>query len=314
MEVDVRQTFVIEATELLQDMESALLRLEGAPDDEETINALFRAAHTIKGSAGIVGVESVERFTHKVESLMEKVRQGEIRITGDLIGLLLKCRDHIANLVDLASSGDDKVLSPGMQSVERSLLDQLSLNLGGGKGEGKEQPAVKEEKEEVLVAGKEVETENWHISLRLSRNVLRDGMDLISFIIYLSKLGEIVHIATLYDSIPASDKMDPEEFYLGFEIDFRSSFDKKTIDDVFEFVREDSSIRILPPKSSIESYIQLIRDLPEDPLRLGDLLVKGGALTSSELEEALQQQNKIAMLSETERAEENKVPAIGEIL
>src|SRR5208337_2710676 len=136
MEVDVKQTFVIEATELLQDMESALLRLEGAPDDEETINALFRAAHTIKGSAGIVGVESVEKFTHKVESLMEKVRQGEIRITGDLIGLLLKCRDHIANLVELASLGDDNALSAEMQSVERSLLDQLSGLIGKGVGKG----------------------------------------------------------------------------------------------------------------------------------------------------------------------------------
>ncbi|MGD0282048.1 MAG: chemotaxis protein CheA [Dissulfurispiraceae bacterium] len=316
MEVDVKQTFVIEATELLLDMESALLRLEGAPDDEETINALFRAAHTIKGSAGIVGVESVERFTHKVESLMEKVRQGEIRITGDLIGLLLKCRDHIANLVELVPSGEDNTLSPEMQAVERSLLAQLSLNLESGKKEpppeemGKKETTCKQEDEP---AGKKANTENWHISLRLSRNVLRDGMDPISFISYLSKLGEIVHIATLCDTIPALDKMDPEEFYLGFEIDFRSGFDKKTIDDVFEFVREDSTIRILPPKSSIEAYIQLIRDLPEDPLRLGDLLIKGGALTSSELEEALQQQNKMAMASETERAEYN-IPAIGEIL
>ncbi len=314
MEVDVKQTFVIEATELLHDMESALLRLEGAPDDEETINALFRAAHTIKGSAGIVGVESVERFTHKVESLMEKVRQGEIGITGDLIGLLLKCRDHIANLVELASSGDDKVLGPELQSVERSLLDQLSFNLDSGKGEGKEQPAVKEEKEEEPLAGRKVETENWHISLRLSRNVLRDGMDPISFISYLSKLGEIVHIATLYDAIPASDKMDPEEFYLGFEIDFRSSFDKKTIDDVFEFVREDSKIRILPPRSNIGSYIQLIHDLPEDPLRLGELLVKGGALTPAEIEEALQEQRALAASFRTAAEEETKARTIGEIL
>ncbi len=317
MEVDVKQTFVIEATELLQDMESALLRLEGAPDDEDTINALFRAAHTIKGSAGIVGVESVERFTHKVESLMEKVRQGEIRITGDLIGLLLKCRDYIANLVELVPSGEDNALSREMQSVERSLLDRLSEQIGKGAGistgKGKELLAENEEKEEEILTGNKVGTENWHISLRLSRNVLRDGMDPISFISYLSKLGEIVHIATLHDAIPASDKMDPEEFYLGFEIDFRSAFDKKTIDDVFEFVREDSNIRILPPQSSIESYIQLIRDLPEDPLRLGDLLVKGGALTPSELEQALQEQNRILMASETVRAEHN-IPAIGEIL
>lgn len=315
MEVDVRQTFVIEATELLQDMENSILHLEGAPDDEETINALFRAAHTIKGSAGIVGVESVEKFTHKVESLMEKVRQGEIRITGDLTGLLLRCRDHIANLVALASSGEDKALSAETQSVERSLLAQLSLNLDACKGtvedKGKEKSQDQAEVKEAPESGKRVETENWHLSLRLSTNVLRDGMDPISFISYLSKLGEIVHIATLCDAIPSADKMDPEGFYLGFEIDFRSGFDKKTIDDVFEFVREDSKIHILPPRSSIGSYIQLINDLPEDPARLGELLVKGGALTYAELEEALQRQNSMAMSC---NAEECKIPALGEIL
>lgn len=317
MEADIKQTFVVEATELLQDMESALLRLEGAPDDEETINALFRAAHTIKGSAGIVGVESVEKFTHKVENLMEKVRQGEIRITSDLIGLLLKCRDHITNLVELVASGDDNALSPEMQAAELSLQSRLSLSLESVKKELPPESIAEEEiacKQEEQPAGKRAGTGNWHISLRLSRNVLKDGMDPISFISYLSKLGEVVHISTLYEAVPALDKMDPEEFYLGFEIDFCSSFDKKTIDDVFEFVREDSSIRILPPKSSIESYVQLIRDLPEDPLRLGELLVKGGALTPSELEEALQEQRALAVSGRTEGMEEARAQTIGEIL
>ncbi|MFQ3574431.1 MAG: Hpt domain-containing protein, partial [Thermodesulfovibrionales bacterium] len=81
LEMDVaRKIFIDESSDLLQEMENALLNLEESPDDDATINALFRAAHTIKGSAGIIGLEEVEKFTHKVESVLEKVRQGSLRI------------------------------------------------------------------------------------------------------------------------------------------------------------------------------------------------------------------------------------------
>ena len=297
MEVDlVRQTFRVESSELLEEMEKSLLRMENSPDDTDAINALFRAAHTIKGSSGIVGIETVERFTHVVESVLDKVRGEEIRVTGDLIEVLLKCRDHIGNLVDLAMG--DKSPGPAMQAEGQALHDELSKYLKGG---DKKSPAgeatarATEDKSEFMTeCGRKVKSGNWHISLRFAPTVLQDGMDPISFIDYLSRLGEIVSLITLTDSMPPAAEMDPEICYFGFEIEFRSDFDKKTIDDVFEFVREDSKIHILPPKSSIASYIELIHNLPEDPLKLGEILVKGGALTKSELEEFLQQQEEDA--------------------
>lgn len=85
--------------------------------------------------------------------------------------------------------------------------------------------------------------------------------------------------------------MDPETSYLGFEINFRSDASKAEIESVFDFVREDSSIRILPAHSRIADYIELIRELPEDDLRLGEILVKIGTLTAKELQSALNKQN-----------------------
>lgn len=294
MEVDpVRQTFRVESSELLEEMEKSLLRMESSPDDADAINALFRAAHTIKGSSGIVGIETVERFTHVVESVLDKVRCEEVRVTGDLIEVLLKCRDHISNLVDLAM--EDSPPDQAMQAEGQALHKDLSKYL---KGDGKKPLAgeatamAAEEKPEVAIGcGKKVESENWHLSLRFAPTALQDGMDPISFINYLSRLGEIVSLIAITDSMPPAAEMDPEICYLGFEIEFRSDFDKKTIDDVFEFVREGSEIHILPPRSSIKDYIELIHKLPEDPLKLGELLVKGGALSPSELEYALEQQN-----------------------
>src|SRR5690606_19112550 len=84
------QTFIVEARELLQDMEAALLRLENEAADSETINAIFRAAHTIKGSAGLFGLDGVVAFTHVVESVRDRPgragRGGRVRQWGGECG------------------------------------------------------------------------------------------------------------------------------------------------------------------------------------------------------------------------------------
>jgi two-component system chemotaxis sensor kinase CheA len=311
----ILQTFLIECTELLEEMESSLLQLENAPDDEDIINALFRAAHTIKGSSGIVGFEQIERFTHKGENILEKVRQGDIKVTEDLIELLLKCRDHTAVLLDAAMS--EKSEDASIESTEKELVNQLNMYLDiqdSASAEPANETTPAQEKTSVPANDelneKATETDNWHISLRFGQDVMRNGMDPLSFINYLSRLGEIVSLTTITDAVPSADEMDPESCYLGFEIDFKSDFDKQTIDDVFEFVQEDCKICILPPHSSIDQYISLIHDLPESPSKLGEILIKGGALTSAELEEALQMQSAENASSYNQEAHKK----IGEIL
>ena len=84
---DALQTFLIESRELLQAMEEALLNLESEPDDKEAIGAVFRAAHTIKGSAGLFGLDTIVAFTHVAENVLDKVRNGEVPVDSDLIAL-----------------------------------------------------------------------------------------------------------------------------------------------------------------------------------------------------------------------------------
>lgn len=310
----VIQTFTIECKELLQDIESGLLYLENSSDDKDAIDALFRAVHTIKGSSGIVGFDNIERFTHKVENVLERVRQGEVDVADNLIELLLKCRDHIANLLNAATQGD--LDDPSVQLSENGLLQQLDSYLDiSSDQQGKDEGLVFKESTDSF-SDKTAKTDNWHISLRFGIDVLRNGMDPISFISYLSKLGEVVSLTTLTDTIPAAEEMDPESCYLGFEIDFKSDFDKQTIEDVFEFVREDCKISILPPLSEMQQYVHLIHDLPKSPSpekRLGEMLINGGALTQSELKEALQMQStETASFTEKQLQESNR--KIGEIL
>ncbi|WP_265449090.1 Hpt domain-containing protein, partial [Aeromonas salmonicida] len=68
------QTYIAEARELLEEMESSLLALENDPENSELIGAIFRAAHTIKGSAGLFGLQPIVSFTHIVEDLLDQVR------------------------------------------------------------------------------------------------------------------------------------------------------------------------------------------------------------------------------------------------
>jgi len=285
------QTFIAESRELLQNMEQALLRIEQTPDDADTLNAIFRAAHTIKGSAGLFGLDDIVAFTHVAESVLDRVRSGQQAVDGQLVAVLLASADHMTELVD--NVANESELAPDVRQTGQSLMDRLGAYLG----EGGTPPAVaaklpaEYQMPHTTEGGGQVETDLWHISLRFGPDVLRNGMDPLSFIRYLGTLGDIHHIVTVFDSMPAAAAMDPESCYLGFEISFKSSADKAAIESVFDFVSGDCQIRILPPRSKITEYLLLIADMHGEELRLGEMLVRCGTLTASELQTGLAMQN-----------------------
>ncbi len=89
---------------------------------------------------------------------------------------------------------------------------------------------------------------HWFISLDFKPDTFRNGFDPLSFLRYLSNLGEIIKVITLYHPEEENGaEMDPESCYLSFRIAFNSSASKSEISEVFEFVQEDCDIRILPP-------------------------------------------------------------------
>ena len=298
------QTYIAEARELLQDMEDSLLRLEGDPNDADTIGAIFRAAHTIKGSAGLFGLDPIVSFTHIVEDVLDRVRDGDVVIEANLIAVLLECGDHMLHLVNVVAAQGGQL---DADAIARE--SGLRIRLQAYQDNSEVSHAVQVEAEIPLQSsgGGLVETDNWHISLRFGHNVMRDGMDPLSFLRYLFTLGEIVSITTMFDALPPADEMDAESCYLGFEIDFKSDADKATIAGVFEFAREGSLIHILPPHSKLTEYIELIRSLPESETRLGEILVTTGALTQQELEAGLSEQ-------QTSARPDGSTTPLGEIL
>lgn len=286
--------FIAESFDLLSNMESSLLILETQPENQDALADVFRAAHTIKGNAGIFGFDDIVAFTHVVESVLDEVRKGQVNIDIELIALLLKCSDHIVEkLRKITQSGEAE--SPSQAATTEALISQLKRWLVNPESsrtltnESSSSPPVALDKS--VQRELSVKNENWHISIRMGRDALRDGMDPLSILNYLGTLGEIVHVVTLTDAIPELADMDPEACYLGFEIELSSTASKEQIEDAFQFIRPDSVINIMAPRSNVREYLRTIDILPEGVRRIGEILIASGALTALELEEALRLQS-----------------------
>ena len=308
---EIVSVYIQECREQLAEMESGLLRLEQSPDDSDNINAIFRTAHTIKGGAGVIECRYIEKFTHSVENMLDRLRNGQLAVTPPLATLLLECCDHMNALVDVLATGASE-LDDALAQRGAALHERVAGVLTAGNGEAAEPSpsglTVHEDKVEVESSSAVVNTDSWHISIRFGRNVLRGGTDPLSFIRYLGEIGEIIGIETIADALPPATEMDPESCYLGFEIRLQTKASKADIERVFSFVQDDCDLRILPPHSNVTDYLRLIGELPEDDMRLGEILVRVGALTTAEIELGLREQKN------TLPSDETPPPPLGSIL
>ena len=309
---DSFQIFADECEDLLAVAEQALIHLDevdSAVGVVDAINNLFRTFHTIKGAAGLFGLNSIVAFTHSVESVLGKIREGNLDIDEKLVSLFLLSRDHLEALVANSIKGNTD-LDASLQGVDDQLSEKLNRYLYGML------LSDAEINTEVMTNAVErenggVENEGWHISLRFGVNVLKNGMDPISFIGYLGKIGEIKNVALIDDAIPQWSDFDAENCYLGFEIKLDApNATKEELEEVFEFVIDDCKINILPPFSHIDDYINMINALPEEDMRLGEILVACGALTSQEKDNILNTQDHISD-EITAGGELDSVPLLG---
>ena len=97
--------FFEEARELLQSLEEGLMDLEALREDREHVDRTFRAAHTLKGAAGMVGLRPIAEFTHKVEAVLDEIRAGRLAVTPGAITILLRAKDHLGTALEEAVEG-----------------------------------------------------------------------------------------------------------------------------------------------------------------------------------------------------------------
>ncbi len=140
---ELLEMFLDESGEHLENLNERVLVLEKTPDDQETINEIFRAAHSLKGTSGSLGFVRLQRLTHDMESVFSLVREGTLTVDSDLVDLLFKCLDaiqeYLGNISNSADEGTDD---------NQELLDKLGKYLDGNAGSDKEAPQKKATKKE----------------------------------------------------------------------------------------------------------------------------------------------------------------------
>ncbi|MBC7376427.1 MAG: Hpt domain-containing protein, partial [Burkholderiaceae bacterium] len=180
--------FISEAHEQIETLEQLLLELEGAPGDRDLLDALFRCVHTVKGSAGIFGLEAVVEFTHHVETLLDQVREGHVPLTPALSTLLLQSNDQTRALIAAAEGKGDE---PAQAVHEREaivlrLQAACSSATAGHGATAQAAPAAPT----ATPAGVQASA-RWHVAVAFGTDTFRNGTDPLAVLNYVSRLGQI---------------------------------------------------------------------------------------------------------------------------
>jgi two-component system chemotaxis sensor kinase CheA len=296
--------FISEAQEQTEQLEQLLLQLEDTPDDRELLDALFRCAHTVKGSAGIFGLDAVVSFTHHVESLLDRLREGRVALTPALSTLLLRCNDEIRALIEAATSADtdtDTDSPAGEMPAERAaLIASLQAAYGDDAPAAASAPAGLADA--TVPGASDAGQRRWLVAVRFGVDTFRNGMDPLAILNYVRTLGVISALGCDSAAVPVLDTIDPESCHLEFDFALETVASRDAIESAFSFVRDDCTLHIVEPAITPQAIGDLIDAMPDSP-RLGDILVAAGAITHSQLQQALKRQ-----------AGEDALAPLGEIL
>lgn len=288
------ETFKQEAEELLSEMEDIVLAIEDNPDDQDNVNRLFRAMHTIKGSGAMFGFDDIAAFTHHVETALDKVRSGVLGVSKELIDIVLASRDQISVMLDAASGGPqaDPAVTAAIIAKLNALLNGPSSALSD---EPNQAPCDKADTSSGL--------ETFSISFCPDQGIFATGTDPGMLLGELSELGECTITANV-DRVPSIDELDPEICYLSWNVTLTTDKGINSIQDVFIFVDDTCQIEIVPLQTRSK------QDTDESHKKLGEILIQNGDITPKDVAEALSKQKPIGeLLVDSGVASQDKVAA-----
>jgi len=229
------QVFFEESFEGLDVMEAGLLGMDPGAVDAETINSIFRAAHSIKGGSGTFGFNDVAGFTHVMETLLDERRDGRRPVTHAAVESLLRSVDVLREMLTATSDGNaiDEARVKQQQTELEAILTAVSNDIVT--------PVPSDttaEPETVAIVG-------WHIVFRPHPHMLRTGNDPLRIIRELAGLGEL-QVEGDVSLLPRFSEFDPEECHLSWDLHLRSAVERPAIEDIFDWVEDDCDLAIMP--------------------------------------------------------------------
>lgn len=250
MSGSIQDTFFEECEELLEAMDEGLTAIEGGDHDPEVVNAVFRAVHSIKGGAGAFGLDELVAFAHKFETVFDEVRSNKLELDTKLIQLLLRCSDHLADLVTVSRDGGsvdeehNDVLIAGLEEYLDEEEEDLTFEPMGLGGPSVPLPlAVEEEK-------------SYEIRFRPLKEMFGTGNEPFFLFQALSELGTL-EVVLDETELPGFDAMAMDDSYLAWNLTLTTTEPKSAVEAVFEFVEGLCELSISSDKDAEEEAAAL---------------------------------------------------------
>jgi two-component system chemotaxis sensor kinase CheA len=267
----LKRTFFDECDEALQQIEAGLTEIGEGGHTDETINAVFRGVHSVKGGAGIFGFEALVGFAHVFETVLDGLRAGKMTATPETVDVLLSASDVLSDLVQMSRS--DTAIPPDFGSACRAALECIiDADAGAGGSDNSFAPAdfdgidftpVAVDIEESAGSGG---THVFMITFRPKSEMLKKGNEPLFLFRELHKLGDLALIART-DLLPPLASVEPDRPYVWWTGNLTTTSATRTqIEEIFEFVVGDCDLEIdeiLEPAAAQDPTVR-IAEMPAE--------------------------------------------------
>lgn len=266
----LKQTFFDECSEALQQIELGLSDIRDGAGSEDTINAVFRSVHSVKGGAGIFGFEDLVRFAHVFETVLDAMRSGKLKASQEIVETLLAANDVLSDLISMSRSGEGIPADFGSES--RAALEQiLQVHSDGPQGEEDEAAAPADfegldfvpVRAEAFDAAEDATAERaYKIVFRPKPDLLKKANEPLYILRELRRLGTL-DLVVETDRLPHLAELEFDRAYLGWVGTLRTSAKREQIDEVFEFVVGDCELEItaLSPQPDAAATLAPMEDV-----------------------------------------------------
>lgn len=229
-------SFLQEAEDLLAEIQECALALDGESRPDEIVGRLFRAFHTIKGSGAMFGFDYVSKFTHHVENLLDRVREGKVAVSPQLAELVLAAADEIKRLL---------AVEPGVIPEPSEAREALIAALEAFSLHTAQIPTAAIGLIELDNSASIAQERSWQIVFRPGKDLFACGGNPLLLLRDLGKLGSIDVVAHT-QNVPTLEELQPGACYLGWTVSLRTAADENAIRDVFVFVEDGAELTIKP--------------------------------------------------------------------
>ncbi|MFH1672546.1 MAG: chemotaxis protein CheA [Pseudomonadota bacterium] len=289
------QTYIEEATELLAELETAVLDLEDDMENPELVNRIFRAMHTIKGSGAMFDFDEIADFAHHVETFLDKIREGELTVNKKIIDLILISRDEINRMLNALNNVETDAQD------RRDEIIKSFAHFADGHGSGStEESAVSATPSDSQPQKSTEHQKVYRIRFKAGPDLFLHGINPLGLIAELSEIGEL-QTYFLPEYIPPLSDIDPEKCYLAWDMVLHTDVEENAVHDIFIFVLDKSEVQIVDISSAAEEGSGL------QP-KLGEILINRGDVSSNQVKDALSKQSRLGeLLKESGAVSQEKI-------